>query len=146
MKLCGRCKISKPVEEFHRRAVNSDGLTSYCKECAKQYYKKWVNQTPERKNRHSVWRKERVAILRTNLVEYLKERSCVDCGISDIRILEFDHVRDTKILGVAEMINRGNTWEKVLTEIAKCEIRCCNCHRIKTSERGNWWFNGGVTG
>lgn len=35
-------------------------------------------------------------------------------------------------------------WDKVLEEIAKCEIRCANCHRIATAERGNWWINVSV--
>lgn len=31
-------------------------------------------------------------------------------------------------------------WEKILEEISKCEIRCKNCHSLKTAERGGWWI------
>jgi ferredoxin len=24
-------------------------------------------------------------------------------------------------------------------EIAKCDVRCANCHRRVTAERGSWW-------
>ena len=65
---------------------------------------------------------------------------CVDCGISDWRVLEFDHVTDDKVAGVLAMVNRGSTWEKILEEISKCEIRCKNCHSLKTAERGGWWI------
>ena len=33
MKLCTRCKLMKPLSEFHKYAVSKDGLKSECKEC-----------------------------------------------------------------------------------------------------------------
>ena len=73
------------------------------------------------------------------LYAYLSERPCVDCGCSDIRVLEFDHVRGIKYNSVARLLTSGASWERILTEIAKCDVRCANCHRIKTIERGQWW-------
>ena len=35
-KRCPRCEIAKPVAEFHRNRRNSDGLTAYCRPCAKE--------------------------------------------------------------------------------------------------------------
>ena len=76
------------------------------------------------------------------LYAYLAEHPCVDCGQTDIRCLEFDHVRGNKSASITRMLNTGVTWSVIKAEIAKCEVRCANCHRIKTLERGKWWRFG----
>lgn len=60
---------------------------------------------------------------------------CVDCGEKDVRVLELDHVRGQKIMGVSAMVSRNMSIERITAEIAKCEVRCANCHRRKTWER-----------
>ena len=67
--------------------------------------------------------------------DYLNGRSCVDCGNTDVRVLEFDHVRDVKAGNISHAVHRAWSIDKLLLEIDKCEIRCCNCHRIATIER-----------
>lgn len=66
---------------------------------------------------------------------YLENNPCIDCGNSDIRVLEFDHVRGKKEANVSNAVR--NAWElnRLKLEIDKCEIRCANCHRIATIER-----------
>ena len=76
------------------------------------------------------------------LADYLRRHPCVDCGQTDIRVLEFDHVRGNKTLEVAKLLDRAISWSAIEAEIAKCEVRCANCHRIKTNERGGWWRFG----
>lgn len=137
------CKQSKPVEDFSVRSATRDGRQYYCKECGKKHYKKWADRTPETKSRYSDWKKVRRDAVRKSYLEFLKTQICVDCGNSDYRVLEFDHVADDKFAGVAELINRGRNWKDVQAEIAKCEVRCCNCHRIQTMTRGNWWIMAG---
>lgn len=66
--------------------------------------------------------------------EYLQNNPCVDCGNSNPIVLEFDHVRGEKICNVSSMVWKGYAFKTLLTEIAKCEIRCANCHKIKTNE------------
>ncbi len=57
---------------------------------------------------------------------------CVDCGESDIRVLQFDHTDPAaKITEVSQLL-RNASWPRVLMEIEKCEVRCGNCHRRKT--------------
>ncbi len=87
-------------------------------------------------------RKRRVADeYRIKIVEYLKEHPCIDCGESDPIVLEFDHVRGSKLFSVGQKVASAGSWAKILSEMKKCEVRCCNCHRRKTAlERG--WHRG----
>lgn len=69
------------------------------------------------------------------VTEYLQTHPCVDCGNTDVRVLEFDHVRGKKLGNISHAVHQTWSEEKLLNEIAKCEVRCCNCHRIVTIER-----------
>lgn len=84
--------------------------------------------------------------------EFLTERACVDCGNDDIRVLDFDHRPDSdKLDGINNLARRPCSIATLQDEMAKCDIRCANCHRIITCERaGDWrkaiWYqqNGSV--
>lgn len=76
---------------------------------------------------------------RQRLRAYLSSHPCIDCGQTDIRVLEFDHVHGNKSASITNLLKNVAPRETIEAEIAKCEVRCVNCHRIKTSERGNWW-------
>lgn len=61
------------------------------------------------------------------LEEYAKP--CAFCGAADVR-KHFDHVNMfTKLDSVGEMIERGDSADRVVTEIDKCQILCVPCHR-----------------
>ena len=60
---------------------------------------------------------------------------------SDIRVLEFDHVRGEKSGNISEMIASGHSIARLQTEIEKCDVVCANCHRIRTGDRGGWFRN-----
>jgi hypothetical protein len=68
---------------------------------------------------------------------FLKGKSCVDCGNTDTRVLEFDHVRGIKEGHISHAVKNAWSIERLQKEIDKCEIRCCNCHRIVTIDRRN---------
>jgi transcription elongation factor Elf1 len=76
------------------------------------------------------------------LVEELKtEFGCVDCGYKEHPIaLDFDHLADKKY-PISQMV-RGKSgklsFDEMLDELAKCEIRCANCHRIETQRRRDY--------
>ena len=70
-------------------------------------------------------------------MEYLRRRCCVDCGEWDPLVLEFDH-RGRKSKAVADLVRSTVSWKRIEQEMAKCEIRCANCHRRKTARERGW--------
>ena len=74
--------------------------------------------------------------LLSKYIKDIKEKDhCLDCKISyPYYMMDFDHVRGTKQANVAELINTLSK-KRIDTEIAKCEIVCSNCHRIRTHNR-----------
>jgi len=69
-------------------------------------------------------------------LKIIKEKNpCMDCKISyPYYMMDFDHVRGTKHANVAELINTLSK-KRLDEEIAKCEVVCSNCHRIRTHMR-----------
>jgi hypothetical protein len=47
--------------------------------------------------------------------------------------MDFDHVGEDKLMNIAKMA--GLSWARIEAEIAKCEVVCSNCHRIRTWQR-----------
>lgn len=83
--------------------------------------------------------------VRAFIVGYLALHPCVDCGLSDPVVLEFDHRRpDDKLFSVGTAVHRKLSLRSVIAEIEKCDVRCANCHRRKTAtERG--WYRAALT-
>jgi hypothetical protein len=85
------------------------------------------------------------------IFEYFLSHPCVDCGETDPVVLEFDHIkRENKNLEISLMVSSYKTWEIILEEIQKCEVRCANCHRRKTAKQQGWYLyltdnHGGLT-
>ena len=94
----------------------------------KQYYK---DKAAQRKK--DVLPKRRAIIAR-----YKTFKGCIDCGYNlHPHALDFDHVFDTKEFDISPAVNNLTSWKRIRKEIRKCEVRCANCHRIKTFERRN---------
>lgn len=67
-------------------------------------------------------------------IDALKKSPCLDCGkVYPPQAMDFDHVRGEKVLSIAQM--RAAAWGRVLLELAKCDLVCANCHRIRTRAR-----------
>lgn len=49
--------------------------------------------------------------------------------------MDFDHVSGEKIGCLATLADARYKLEKLKEEIAKCEIVCANCHRVRTWKR-----------
>lgn len=61
----------------------------------------------------------------------------MDCGLRPeiLQVLEFDHREDEeKCFDISDRMTSGSL-EDLRREIAKCDIVCANCHRIRTVKR-----------
>lgn len=137
MKTCQKCKQEKPIAAYGARKDSKDGRQYICRPCKAE-----AHQARREANLASILaaKSRRANTARDFIIEFFKSNPCVDCGNSDMRVLEFDHVRGDKFCGVGKLAREGRNLELVKQEIAKCEVRCKNCHTIKTYERmgGTW--------
>lgn len=71
--------------------------------------------------------------------KYKLERGCKICGYKESALaLDLDHKDRTKkefSLSRAHSVS----WERLHEELAKCEVLCANCHRIKTQEEKDFF-------
>jgi hypothetical protein len=142
-KTCGKCGKRRPRSAFGRNATKRDGLASNCKPCRAAYAQQWysAHQGTHGARVAATKRKAR-ARARAVVREHLEAHPCVDCGLADWRCLELDHVRGRKLGNVSDMVRTGVGPERVRRELAKCEVRCANCHRIRTGRTQGWAGHG----
>ena len=137
-KVCGVCGYRKRIEEFNFRN-KSEGLRHrYCRDCGKEYtgshYQRNRDYYIEKARRNSARARKSS---REQVVEYLKTHPCVECGETEIVVLQFDHVKGEKKREISYMVRKGASWNTIKIEISKCEVRCANCHARRTAmQRG----------
>lgn len=103
-------------------------------------------ETPEAREQAKTKAKEYRARINAIIIA-AKETPCVDCGIElPPQVMEFDHVRGEKLFTISHwhrfrIKGTGKTREQLIKEeIAKCEIRCPNCHDLRhfNEKSGNY--------
>ncbi len=135
-----------------------------------EYNRQWRKNNPEkcreyerrkREKKLPAWRAKRARIAKRSynkydyqqkyrsrgkklMKEYLEAHPCTDCGESNPWVLEFDHVRGEKKNDVGKLVCMGRAVATIEAEIAKCEVVCANCHKIRTYTRkgGRWTIEG----
>lgn len=128
MRKCKDCEIEKDESEFHKKR---ESRQSYCKDCqnarTRQHYQ-------DNKDAYKKRAKDRDKKLRAELAVYKESHPCADCKqFYPSYVMDFDHLRDKKF-GVSQKFTRFSA-DEVWEEIAKCELVCANCHRIRTHVR-----------
>jgi len=69
----------------------------------------------------------------------LRNSSLYKLGETVPIVLEFHHVRGTKLDEVSRLIGRGASIPALRAEIAKCDVLCSNCHRRLTVNELSWY-------
>lgn len=137
-KCCTGCKEWKLPDGFRLRTgshLKGRGyLRSRCRVCEQ------AHKVANRPTYRAYGKKGRTVIglkNKTFIFDYLDTHPCVDCGEDDPVVLEFDHVDPKqKLYNVVSMAHNCYSLERIKAEVAKCVIRCANCHRRKSAA---WW-------
>jgi hypothetical protein len=111
---CSKCGVRKPLDAFYTDPTHQ----ASCRDCARARMLGRIRKRSE------------------FMDAYKLERGCADCGwAGHPAALEFDHLPGSaKVIEVSRLRVVG-TMQQLLDEIAKCEVVCANCHRIRTAER-----------
>lgn len=134
-KRCARCEHTLPASAFHKNRRRRDGLQTYCRTCKTAIQRDWYRRRGASQRARNNSYKARNA---RYLWDYLAAHPCVDCGETDPVVLEFDHVRGEKVNALSNMATRQFSLAKLDAEIAKCQVRCANCHKRKTAREQGW--------
>lgn len=141
MKKCSCCQKIKPDDSFNFKNRAKFKRNSFCADCHKAYCKThYAKNKKYYKQKARKWDTTHIKKNRKKLIEHLHIHFCVDCGERDPVVLEFDHVRGKKTKDISSLISQPWPWSRVLVEIAKCEVRCANCHRRRTAKQCGWFL------
>jgi hypothetical protein len=108
VKICSGCKKELSGSEFCLDKTNKDFLTSRCKVC--------------------------ISISYQTVLQYLQQKKkemggeCKVCGLDELKMLEFDHLRDKN-----KEVSRMRSKKAVDREAEKCQLLCVKCHRRKSA-------------
>lgn len=139
MKRCTRCEENLSIDKFPIMNKKTGKISSMCIDCKREYDREyWENNKNTKGDKKNENAKNNRASKRKYIIEFLKKSKCVDCPNTDWRVLEFDHRdRETKSFNIADSVSYSIT--KIQEEIDKCDVRCANCHRIKTIEQRGYY-------
>jgi len=140
MKTCTRCYQAKDESGFFFKNKTAGKRQSICKACFHPYFVKYFR---ERRDVYAAHRLRNKKIYgrrnRTFIDAFLRDHPCVDCGESDPIVLQFDHVIGSKSHDISTVVTGGRSIEVLAAEIAKCVVRCANCHCRRTAATRGYW-------
>lgn len=145
MRVCTKCHIAKEDSEYFFKNKQTKKLHTQCKQCYKEhrqtYYNAHYSKYRELYLQRAIKQREKLrTTFRKNMLIFLKDKRCVECGEDDIRTFEFDHLNPAdKSFDISQSVRLGYSWDNVVKEISKCRILCANCHKKHTSIQFDWY-------
>jgi len=136
-KYCTICHTTKSISDFGLNNNKSDKLQAYCKSCMLVIRRKHYDNN---KQQYKTRNRKTIKRLKDIVINLKTSSSCKNCGIryqDEPWLMEFDHLEDNKTAEISYLVKRGSE-NKLLAEIAKCEIVCVLCHRRRTAKRAGW--------
>lgn len=165
-KACRVCKIVKPIDQFYESGRRKDRINQRCSECVleshvptskaekrcvacgivKSFDCFWNEPKTPTGKRGSCAECEHKRV-RPVLDEYkewidsFKDAPCTDCGRKyPPWVMHWDHLPGTnKLISIGRLKSSKAPKDRVLAELAKCELVCANCHANRTYERQDYF-------
>jgi len=144
--ICKKCGNETPRNRFatFRQRDGSIGRRGECWNCRNKYYtdnaekmKAYrVEYNKRTRPKRDLDQESRRKIAK-DYINSAKDVPCADCGKKWPPVaMDFDHVRGDKIKSISSYVSGAYKLELIKEEIAKCEVVCACCHRIRTASRG----------
>jgi L-lysine 2,3-aminomutase len=109
-----------------------------CKDCRKSRTKVFKKQ--KGREHFNTYSKLKRSERRKYVLDYLATHPCIDCGETDPIVLDFDHRDGEEKKGnVASFVGGVRAFDVLIAEMAKCDVRCANCHRRRTAKQQGWY-------
>jgi hypothetical protein len=157
-KVCTKCGEEKPFSEFYKCGKKSTKRSGSCKDCdravsrayCKAHYdrkatyirqRKWVKANPERwkelQKRNYLKRQKEGNLIRQWVIKKYGGKPCMDCKqVFPWVAMDFDHrpehIKEFAIGEKCNVVATPKAIARIEKEIAKCDVVCSNCHRIRT--------------
>lgn len=136
---CSACREYKELVAFAFSDMRSGKRQYICRVCHAAYrHAHYIANKVDYVRRAVRQIKRRRDENRRQVFQYLVDHSCIDCGESDVLVLEFDHRDPSEKWKPVALLAVSKRWPKVLQEIEKCDVRCVNCHRRRTAKQFDW--------
>jgi hypothetical protein len=132
-KTCTRCREVKSLNEFSFRSDYPHRRRAECKSCVNgrtlKHYHANREYYAETRRRHRYRIQE--------MIREAKSKPCADCGQAfPYFVMDFDHrPGEVKVFVISQFTKSHKSQKAVKAEIAKCDVVCANCHRIRTHKR-----------
>ena len=132
MKKCRKCWVEKDLSEFPKALSYRDGHRLDCKVC---YNKLYTDKIRKKNTSHDylIVYQRRMRSKKRKLINDAKDIPCTDCWIKyPPYVMDLDHLWN-KEFNISKWLIYS--YDRIVAEIAKCEVVCANCHRIRTHSR-----------
>ena len=133
LKTCNKCGLSQPLDQFSWKNKAEGKRNAQCKSCHREYSRQHYSDNWDRySEKVKAYKRARKEANNARLARYLVDHPCVDCGESDIDILQFDHIE--LVGGDGDRVTNllHGPWDRIQEEIDKCQVRCVSCHYRRT--------------
>jgi len=153
-KRCHKCKVVKPLVEFHKLTKSKDGYQAKCKECKKQYHlqnkdrtslknkqRYQENKEEIKKRSNQYYHENKEEIKKRNKEYYLKNADSIKSKVKKWRIENLDYVKWSKKHHYEEhkdkILHRNKEYyqdnkDKILQRNKKYRIK--NSDRVKENK------------